>query len=123
MSYPVDYSSKKVLLFVGRSNFASDSLVEALRFAIGLSCGIVGHKVDVVFIADGVTDCMTERIEEAKVRPYFLSAKSYGISFWVDESSLKQRSIDKERLFKDCNVVNADSLVELLDSSDIHLRL
>lgn len=123
MSYPVNHPSKNILLFIGRSNFSSDSLSEALRFAIGLSCGIVGHRVDIVFIADGVTDCMAERIDEVKVKPYFLSARSYGISFWVDESSLKQRSISKDRLFEGCNVVNADSLVELLKNSDIHLRL
>ncbi|MBQ7502278.1 DsrE family protein [bacterium] len=120
--YPLPYNSKRILLFVARSNFSADSLAEALRFAVGLSGGLVGHKLDIVFIGDGVTECLAERCTD-NAKPYLLSAKSCGVQFFADSFSLKQREIKEERLLAECSAISPEDLSKLLKESEIHLRL
>lgn len=120
--YPLPYRSKKVVLSVTRSTYSEDSLMEVLRFVDGLSGGMVGHRFDVVFIGDGVTDCVAERCTE-RVKPYFTAAKSYGTSFYADKPSLDLREIKEERLFEGCSVITPKEFSEILKNSELHMRL
>ncbi len=122
MSYPTDCYSKDVLLFVNRANFSKDSLLEVLTMACGLVGGLSEHKLEIVFIGDGVTECLAACLNK-ETEPYMVYAKSLGVAFWADKYSLDIRGLSQEQLFEGCAVIPLEDLAELMKKSDIHLRL
>jgi len=116
MSYPCGFPAKDIVLFVNRANYSEDSLVEVLTFAIGLVGGLSEHRLDVVFVGDGVTECVSSRLNDT-TKPYLTSAKSRGVAFWADKYSLEYG------LFAGCAVISPEDLADLVKKSDMHLRL
>ena len=122
MSYPCGFPAKDIVLFINRANYSDDSLVEVLTFAIGLVGGLSEHRLDVVFIGDGVTECVSSRLNDT-TKPYLTSAKSRGVAFWADKYSLELRGMLEDGLFAGCAVISPEDLADLVKKSDMHLRL
>ncbi len=122
MSYPCGFPAKNIVLFINRANYSEDSLIEVLTFAVGLVGGLSEHSLDVVFIGDGVTECVASRLNDT-TKPYMVSAKSRGVAFWADKYSLELRGMLEDSLFAGCAVISPEDLADLVKKSDMHLRL
>ncbi|MGM9998693.1 MAG: DsrE family protein [Candidatus Bruticola sp.] len=122
IDYPCEYRSKHIVLFVNRASYAPDSLISVLTFAVGMAGGLSDHSLDIVFIGDGVTECLASQLTEAAV-PYMTSAKSRGVGFWADKYSLEIRGMLEDSLFSGCAVISPEELADLIKKSNMHLRL
>lgn len=122
MSYPRPYPRKRILIFINRVNFGSDSLVEVLRMAVGLSGGLAQHQVAIVFMGDGMTECLRSRLTEA-AQPYMLAALSGQVTFWADKYSLDLRGMNPEMLLPQCQILAPEELSQFMGRADIHVRL
>lgn len=121
-SFPRTYPKKRILLSVCRGRISSDSLCDVLTFAAGLGGGTAEHYIDVVFMGDGVTECMSCSLTD-EVRPYMTFARSCGTSFWADKDSLAMRGMPEDDLFEGCSIISTEEVYELLRNSDLHLRI
>ena len=90
---------------------------EGLRAAVGLTCGIDEHTVDVIYIGDGVYFTL-KGVDRTDSSRYIATLAKGGYQLKVEAESLSERGIKKEELAGDVEVISRSQVVVLLNKAD-----
>ena len=99
-----------------------DSIIEALRTAIGISTGRRPLNVSLLFSGDGVVNGVKDRVN-TEYDKYYLAAKAHNVALYIDEFCMSLRGIDAESVRPGFQIIKREEILSLLANSDLHVRL
>jgi sulfur relay (sulfurtransferase) DsrF/TusC family protein len=113
-------AEKKVVVSFNRAPYGTIFYTEGLRAAVGTTAGIDEHKVDCVFLGEGVyfTEKNVDRTDSAK---YITTLASLGTKLYAEEESLFQRGLKKEDLADDIVIIPRSKVLELYSNADVNI--
>lgn len=113
-------AERKVLISFNHAPFGSIYYTEGLRAAVGVTAGLDEHKVNTVFLGDGVyyTLKKVNRTDSAK---YLGTLSKLQAKLYVEEESLKERDISPDQLAADVEVVPRGKIVQLYQEADFNI--
>ncbi|MBQ7568705.1 DsrE family protein [bacterium] len=113
--------SKKVVVSVSAVN--KDSIVEALRIAVGIAAGQNPLDIALLFSGDGVVNGLIDRYNE-EYDKYYVAAQAHNVSIFIDEYCLNLRSLDDaESIRPGFQIVKREEILAMLGNADVHVRL
>ena len=117
-----DMLSRNKRIVVSVSAMNKDSVIEALRMAIGISTGRRPFYVSLLFSGDGVINGVENRVNE-EYDKYYMAAKAHNVTLYIDEFCMSLRGIDAESIRPGWQIVKREEILSLLAGSDLHVRL
>ena len=110
-------AEKKVVISFNRAPYGSIFYTEGLRAAVGVTAGIDEHKVDVIFLGDGVFFAL-KNVARDDSKGYLGTLAKLGTKLYAEEESLNDRKIAKDALAGDVEVIQRKKVLELYQKSD-----
>jgi sulfur relay (sulfurtransferase) DsrF/TusC family protein len=114
--------NKKILMFINESPLSDVTIQEGLRTALGTTAGYREHKVDVVLTGDSVY-FMNIPEDGNSVKKFIEGTKLIGINIYLDEKSLEERNLDKEKVPEPFMTADRKKIFDLLKSADVNFSL
>ena len=110
-------AQKRILFTINHAPYGSIHYTEGLRAVVGATSGIDEHKVDVVYLGDGVYFALkkTDRRDSAK---YIGTLAQSGCQLKAERESLEARKIAPEELAEDIEVISREEVRTLVAQAD-----
>lgn len=110
-------AEKKVVVSFNRAPYGSIFYTEGLRAAVGVTAGIDEHKVDIIFLGDGVYYGL-KNVDRTDALGYLGTLEKLGSKLYAEEESLKERNISADKLASDINVIPRSKVAALFKEAD-----
>lgn len=110
-------AERQVVVTLHHAPYGTIFYTEGLRAAVGATAGIDEHEVTVVFIGDGVLYALKD-VDRTDSLHYLSTLKAVGASLYVEEESLKARSLEPAALSDDVEVIPRSKIGEILLEAD-----
>jgi tRNA 2-thiouridine synthesizing protein C len=113
-------AERKVLISFNRPPYGSIYYTEGLRAAVGTTAGIDEHRVDMIFLGDGIYFCL-KNVDRTDTVKYITTLSQAGSKLYVEEESLNARNISKDKLADDVEVIPRKRVLELYKEADFNI--
>jgi sulfur relay (sulfurtransferase) DsrF/TusC family protein len=91
--------------------------MEGLRAVVGTHLALEQQEIITVFLGDGVFFGMKD-LKQDDFLKYIKTLKAMGMTFVLEEESLKERKVEEENMEKDFIVLSRKDIMELLQDAD-----
>ena len=110
-------AQKRILFTINHAPVGSIHYSEGLRAAVGATSGIDEHKVDVVYLGDGVYFALkkADRRDSAK---YIDTLAQSGCRLKAEQESMDSQHIAREELAEDVEVISREAVRGLAAQAD-----
>ncbi|MDO5297595.1 MAG: DsrE family protein [bacterium] len=117
-----DLLSRNKRIVVSVSAMNKDSIIEALRMAVGISTGRRPFYVSLLFSGDGVINGVKDRVNE-EYDKYYTAAQAHNVALYIDEFCMSLRGLKAEVIRPEFQIIKREEILSLLAGSDLHVRL
>ncbi|MDQ7821990.1 MAG: DsrE family protein [Candidatus Eremiobacteraeota bacterium] len=110
-------AKKNVALMLNHSPYTGSFCEEGLRVAVGTHMAIEGQSVKTICIGDGVYFGLAS-LKQGDFLKYIKIFQGMGMELFIEEDSLRDRNIARERLRDDAKVVTRSEILSILKDSE-----
>lgn len=109
---------KNIVVLIHHAPFAGNYCTEGLRTIVGTEQAIDGQSVKSVFLGDGVYFGLKDVSMDDRLRKYTKTFIGMGMSVYLEEESLKKKSLSSENISQDFKVLTCAEILKLLKEAD-----
>lgn len=113
-------AEKKIIISFNRPPRGTVFYSEGLRAAAGLTAGIDEHKVDIVFLGDGVL-CALKGVDRSDSARFLAALAQRGSKLYCEEESLKARMLSRDDLAEDVTLIPRSEVLQLYREADLSI--
>lgn len=114
-------AQKQVLIFFHSPPFGTTHYAEGLRLAMGVATmGKEEHLVEVVYQGDGVYFAL-QGVDRGVATPFLSTLLRSGCVPKVEEESLVSRTINRDEVATDMEIISHRQVIELINQADFIL--
>lgn len=109
---------KNIVVLIHHAPFAGYYCTEGLRTIVGTEQAIDGQSIKSVFLGDGVYYGLKDVSMDDRLRKYTKTFIGMGMSVYLEDESLKMKSLSSENISQDFKVLTRAEILKLLKDAD-----
>lgn len=115
-------AKKTVVVTINHPPFSGNFCEEGLRTVVGVQLSIEAHQVKTVLLGDGIYFALKD-MKQDDFQKYLLTMKSMKMDFYLEEESVNEKHVSRDRISDDFKIVPRKEILALLKESDHVLAL
>ncbi|ODS32618.1 MAG: Protein TusC [Candidatus Scalindua rubra] len=106
------------MITINQAPYGSIYYTEGLRAAVGTTSGIDEHKVNVIYLGDGVYFTLKE-VNRNDTENYIATLKKADSKMLVEKESLAERNIEEGNIASDIEIISRSEVLSLIKEVDL----